>query len=205
MGQQIWRWLNERWPLSAVLRWGLEEDMPGGTSFFYIFGSALFLIFVIQVATGIWQLFYFTPTTDHAYDSLSYLRLQVPFGWLVHNLHRWGANLMVVLIGLHMSRVFFWGAYKSPRQLTWMVGVGLLLTTLAMAFTGPVLPWDQKGYWEAEVGTSMSGTVPLIGQFIQRLLRGSGDMGQATLSRFFVLHVAILPGALLALIGLHLV
>jgi ubiquinol-cytochrome c reductase cytochrome b subunit len=202
---RIWRWLNERWPLSSVLRWGLEEEMPGGTSFFYIFGSALFLIFVIQVVTGIWQLFYFTPTTDHAYDSLSYFRLQVPFGWLVHNLHRWGANLMVILIGLHMSRVFLWGAYKPPRQLTWLIGVGLLIFTLALAFTGPILPWDQKGYWEAEVGTGMSGTVPFIGPFIERLLRGGGDMGQATLSRFFVLHVAILPGILLALIGLHLV
>lgn len=205
MGQKIWRWVNERWPLSSVLRWGLEEDMPGGTSFFYVFGSALFLIFIIQVVTGIWQLFYFTPTTDHAYDSLSYLRLQVPFGWLMHNLHRWGANLMVVLVGLHMSRVFIWGAYKPPRQLTWLIGVGLVLSTLALAFTGPVLPWDQQGYWEGEVGTSMSGTVPLIGQFIQRLLRGGGDMGQATLSRFFVLHVALLPGILLTLIGLHLV
>jgi ubiquinol-cytochrome c reductase cytochrome b subunit len=202
---RIWHWLNERWPLSSVLRWGLEEEMPGGTSFFYIFGSALFLIFAIQVVTGIWQLFYFTPTTDHAYDSLSYFRLQVPFGWLIHNLHRWGANLMVILIGLHLSRVFLWGAYKPPRQLTWLIGVGLLLCTLTLAFTGPVLPWDQKGYWEAEVGTSMSGTVPFIGSFIERLLRGGGDMGQATLSRFFVLHVAILPGILLALIGLHLV
>ncbi len=205
MGRQIWRWVNERWPLSAVMRWGLEEEMIGGTSYYYIFGSALFLTFALQVITGIWQLFYFTPTTDHAYDSLSYLRLQVPFGWLIHNLHRWGANLMVVLVGLHMSRVFIWGAYKHPRQLTWLIGVGLVLSTLTLAFTGPVLPWDQKGYWEAEVGTSMSGTVPFIGQFIQRLLRGGGDMGQATLSRFFVLHIAILPGILLALIGLHLV
>jgi ubiquinol-cytochrome c reductase cytochrome b subunit len=205
MARQIWRWVNERWPLSVVMRWGLEEEMVGGTSYYYIFGSALFLTFALQVITGIWQLFYFTPTADHAYDSLSYLRLQVPFGWLIHNLHRWGANLMVVLVGLHMSRVFIWGAYKHPRQLTWLIGVGLVLSTLTLAFTGPVLPWDQKGYWEAEVGTSMSGTVPLIGQFIERLLRGSGDMGQATLSRFFVLHVAILPGILLALIGLHLV
>jgi ubiquinol-cytochrome c reductase cytochrome b subunit len=205
MWQQLRDWVDQRWPLSALLRLGLEEDMPGGTSFAYIFGSAVFLIFVIQVLTGIWQLFYFTPTTDHAYDSLSYLRLQVPFGWLIHNLHRWGANLMVILVGLHMSRVFIWGAYKHPRQLTWLIGVGLVISTLALAFTGPVLPWDQKGYWEAEVGTSMSGTVPLIGPFIERLLRGSGDMGQATLSRFFVLHVAILPGILLALIGLHLV
>jgi ubiquinol-cytochrome c reductase cytochrome b subunit len=205
MWRQVQRWVNERWPLSTLLRLGLEEEMPGGTRFAYVFGSALFMTFVLQVITGIWQLFYFTPTTDHAYDSLSYLRLQVPFGWLIHSLHRWGANGMVVLVGLHMSRVFLWGAYKPPRQLTWLIGVGLVFSTLALVFTGPVLPWDQKGYWEAEVGTSMAGTGPLIGPFIEWLLRGGGDLGQATLSRFFVLHVAILPGILVSLIGLHLV
>jgi ubiquinol-cytochrome c reductase cytochrome b subunit len=205
MWRQIWHWLNERWPLSGVLRWGLEEEMVGGTSFAYIFGSAVFLTFVIQVVTGICQLFYFTPTTDHAYDSLSYLRLQVSFGWLIHNLHRYGADAMIILVGLHMSRVFFWGAYKHPRQLTWLIGVGLLLTILAMGFSGPVLPWDEKGYWEAEVGTSIAGTVPFIGSFIQGLLRGSEEMGQLTLTRFFTLHVAILPLILVALIALHLV
>lgn len=201
----VMRWINDRWPLDALIRLGLEEEMIGGTSYAYVFGSAVFLTFVLQVVTGIWQLFYFVPSIDHAYDSLSYLRLQVAFGWLIHGLHHWGANAMIILVGLHMSRVFIWGAYKHPRQLTWLIGVGLLIFTLVLGFTGPVLPWSQLGYWEAEVGTSMAGTVPLIGQFIERLLRGGADLGELTLSRFFVLHVAILPGILLLFIGLHLI
>ena len=205
MFSRIGRWINDRWPLDALIRLGLEEEMIGGTSYAYVFGSGVFLTFVLQVVTGIWQLFYFVPSIDHAYDSLSYLRLQVPFGWLIHGLHHWGANAMIILVGLHMSRVFIWGAYKHPRQLTWLIGVGLLIFTLALGFTGPVLPWSQRGYWEAEVGTSMAGTVPLIGQFIERLLRGGADLGELTLSRFFVLHMAILPGILLLFIGLHLI
>lgn len=205
MPSKIVRWINDRWPLNAVIRWSLEEEMPGGASFAYIFGSSVLITFLLQVITGIWQLFYFVPTTDHAYDSLSYLRLEVPFGWLIHGLHRWGANAMIILIGLHLSRVFIWGAYKQPRQLTWLIGVGLLFLTLALGFTGPVLPWDQKGYWEAEVGTSMAGTAPFVGGLVEKLLRGGAEMGQLTLSRFFVLHVAILPVFLLALIGVHLI
>ncbi len=205
MFSRIGRWINDRWPLDALIRLGLEEEMIGGTSYAYVFGSAVFLTFVLQVVTGIWQLFYFVPSIDHAYDSLSYLRLQVAFGWLIHGLHHWGADAMIILVGLHMSRVFIWGAYKHPRQLTWLIGVGLLIFTLALGFTGPVLPWSQLGYWEAEVGTSMAGTVPLIGQFIERLLRGGADLGELTLSRFFVLHVTILPGILLLFIGLHLI
>ena len=205
MFSHVVRWINDRWPLDALIRLGLEEEMIGGTSYAYVFGSAVFLTFVLQVVTGIWQLFYFVPSIDHAYDSLSYLRLQVAFGWLIHGLHHWGANAMIILVGLHMSRVFIWGAYKHPRQLTWLIGVGLLIFTLALGFTGPVLPWSQLGYWEAEVGTSMAGTVPLIGQFIERLLRGGADLGELTLSRFFVLHVAILPGILLLFVGLHLI
>jgi ubiquinol-cytochrome c reductase cytochrome b subunit len=205
MLSNIKRWVSNRWPFEAFVQLILQEEMPGGTSFAYVFGSAVLLTFLLQIITGIWQLFYFVPTTDHAYDSLNFLRLQVPFGWLVHGLHRWGANAMIILVGLHMSRVFIWGAYKHPRQLTWLLGVGLLITTLALGFTGPVLPWHQQGYWEAEVGTSMAGTVPILGQFIARLLRGGAGLSELTLSRFFVLHVAILPAILLALIGLHIV
>jgi ubiquinol-cytochrome c reductase cytochrome b subunit len=198
-------WINERWPLDALIRVGLEEEMPGGTRFSYIFGSSVLTMFLLQVITGIWQLFYFVPTVDHGYVSLSYFRTQVPFGWLIHGLHYWGASAMIVLIGLHMSRVFLWGAYKHPRQLTWLIGVCLLLFTLGLGFTGPVLPWDERGYWEAEVGTSMAGTVPYVGTAIADLLRGSPDLGQKTVSRFFVLHVALLPVILAVLIGLHLV
>ncbi len=198
-------WINDRWPLRDLIRLGLEEDIPGGASYAYIFGSSALIMFAVQAATGIFQLFYYVPTVDHAYSSLSYLRLSVPFGWLIHGLHYWGANAMLVLVWLHLSRVFIWGAYKKPRELTWLIGVFLLLTTLGMSFTGAPLPWDETGYWATEVGTSIAGTVPLLGDFLKRLLRGSETMGQLALSRFFILHVAILPGLLATLIAVHLV
>jgi ubiquinol-cytochrome c reductase cytochrome b subunit len=201
----IGRWINERWPVAALLRLGFEEDMPGGASFAYIFGSATLILFLLQVVTGICQLFYYVPTIDHAYDSLSYLRTEVPFGWLIHSLHYWGASAMVLLIGLHMVRVFIWGAYKHPRELTWLVGVSLLLVTLGISFTGPTLAWDERGYWVAEVGTSIAGTVPVVGDWVKQLLCGGTTMGQLTLSRFFILHIAILPGILMVLIGIHLI
>lgn len=205
MFSKIYRWINDRWPLTALIRIGLEEEMPGGASFAYIFGSATLIIFLLQGVTGVCQLFYYVPTIDHAYISLNYFRIEVPFGWLIHSLHYWGASMMVVLVGLHMCQVFIWGAYKHPRQLTWLIGVANLLITLGISFTGPTLHWDELGYWAAEVGTSIAGTVPLVGDIVKRLLRGGETMGQLTLSRFFILHIAILPGILMGLIGIHLV
>jgi len=205
MVSRIRRWVDDRWPLSAVLRLGLEEDIPGGASIAYTLGSATLLVFTLQVVTGVWQLFYYVPTVDHAYDSLDYLRTGVPFGWLIHGLHYWGANAMVILAALHMARVFVWGAYKKPREVTWILGVFLLILTLGMSFTGAPLPWDERGYWAAEVGTSIAGTVPLVGNTVMEILRGGPSMGQLTLSRFFVLHVALIPGVISGLIILHLV
>ncbi len=198
-------WINERWPLDAVIRWSLEEEMAGGTSYAYTFGSAVLLTFLLQVVTGVFQFVYLAPTVDHAYDSLNYLRIEVPFGWLIHGLHYWGAAAMLILVGLHMSVNFIYGAYKNPRQLTWVIGTCLLLLTQAQVFTGPVLPWDERGYWEGEVGTSIAGTAPIIGDFVKRILRGGYAMSQLTLSRFFVLHAAIIPALLLAFIPIHIV
>ncbi len=205
MFSRIIRWLNERWPLEPLLRLALEEEMPGGTSYVYVFGSSVFIVFLLQVLTGVWQLLYYVPMIDRAYDSLNYLRIEVPFGWLIHGLHYWGASAMIILVGLHFSQAFIWGAYKNPRQLTWLIGVAQLLVTLALGFTGPVLPWDERGYWEAEVAVSSSGTVPLLGTVARNLLSGGSILGQMTLSRFFFLHVAVLPGLLMICIGLHLV
>lgn len=205
MPSKIIRWINDRWPLDAVIRWSLEEEMPGGASYAYVFGSAVLLIFLLQVITGLWQLLYFVPTIDRGYGSLNYLRTEIPFGWLIHGLHYWGASAMIILVGLHISQVYIWGAYKNPRQLTWLIGVGNLLFTLALGFSGPVLPWDERGYWEAEVATSSAGTVPLLGTLARNLLQGGPLLGQMTLSRFFFLHIAILPAILILFIVLHLV
>jgi ubiquinol-cytochrome c reductase cytochrome b subunit len=198
-------WINERWPLSKLIRLSLDEEIAGGSSFFYTEGSAIFIIFALQAVTGILQIFFYVPTVDHAYNSLSYLRTEVPFGWLIHNLHYWGAQLMIVVVVLHMIRVFVWGAYKSPRELVWLAGVLLLLITMTFSFTGAPLAWDQSGYWDDEVGTSIAGTIPVIGGIIKRFLRGGEMMGQLTISRFFAMHTSVLPLVLVAIFGIHFV
>src|ERR1017187_2121121 len=198
-------WVEKRWPLSAVVRWGSVEEIPGGAKFAYVLGSATLILFAVLMITGVWQLLYYVPTVDHAYDSVMYLRLQVPFGWLVHGLHYWAAQGFIVVMGLHMARVFIWAAYKKPRELTWVLGVVLLLLGAAFIFTGAILPWDAMGYWAGEVGTSMGGTVPVIGTFLKLLMRGGDAMGQMTLSRAFVVHVAILPALTVFFIAAHLV
>jgi len=198
-------WVNQRWPLNRLLEGALTEEVAGGASFAYSMGSIVLFLLLLQALTGVFQLFYYVPTTDHAYDSLNYLRTQVPFGWLIHNLHYWGANAMVVMLCVHISRVYIWGAYQRPRELTWLLGVGLFFLTLGMTFTGAPLPWDELGYWAMEVGSSIAGTIPGIGLELKHLLRGGGTMSQLTLSRMFVVHVALLPGLLAALVAAHLV
>ena len=198
-------WLNDRWPFSTFVRLALDEEIPGGSRVAYTLGSALLTVFILQAATGILQLFFYVPTVDHAYDSVSYLRTQIPFGWLINGLHFWGANAMVVLVLLHISRVFIWGAYKRPRELTWLFGVALLLFVMGLSFTGGPLSWDQRAYWEAEVGTSIPGSIPIVGDMIKQVMRGGEEMGQFTLSRLFIVHTAILPVTLVVLILAHLI
>ncbi len=202
---RISAWINERWPLSASVRLALDEEMAGGSSYAYVFGSSALIVFLLQAATGIWQLFYYVPVLGQGYNSLNYLRTEVPFGWLIHGLHFWGASAMVVLVILHMSQVFIWGAYKRPHELQWVSGIFLFLLTMAMSLTGGALPWDKRSYWLVEVASSAAGTVPVVGDFIKRIMLGGGVIGQLTLSRFFILHAAILSGALLVLAVIHLV
>ncbi len=197
-------WIDRRLPVSPILHWGLREDIPGGASYAYVFGAVNLVLFLLLVVTGVLQLFYYVPTTDHAYESVMYLRLQVPFGWLIHGLHYWCAQAFILMVGVHAAQVFVWGAYKTPREVTWITGVLLLLLVAAIAFTGPLLAWDQLGYWAAEVGTSIAGTVPWIGDFLQRFARGGETMGQQTVSRFFIFHVAIVPAVLFGFIIIHL-
>lgn len=201
---KIKEWIDARWPLSSLVRLTLEEEIPGGARFVYTLGSAVLIVFALQALTGIMQLFFYVPSTDHAYDSISYLRTRVPFGWLIHGLHYWGAQLMVILVLLHMSRVFLWGAYKKPRELTWLAGLTLFLVTMGFSFTGSPLHWDQRGYWIGEVSTSVPSTAPVLGDFIKRFMRGGEEMGQLALSRLFTLHAAVLPLALVALFAIHI-
>jgi quinol-cytochrome oxidoreductase complex cytochrome b subunit len=169
----------------------------------YTLGSATLFVAIIQIVTGILLTMYYVPTPDHAYDSVVYITTQVPAGWFIRGLHHWGASAMVVLVVLHMLRVFFYGAYKYPREATWVTGILLLLVVIGFGFTGYLLPWDQKAYWATIVGTRIAGVAPVIGEWILRIARGGEELSALTLARFFGTHVWILPVTLVTLILMH--
>ena len=198
-------WVDERSGLVTFFTEFLHEEIPGGTRFSYTLGSACMFLLTLQIVTGIWQLFYYVPTIDYAYSSLNYLRLQVPYGWLIHGIHYWGGTLFTIIVGLHALRVFIWGSYKKPREMVWLIGILLIILTALFMFTGPVLPWDKNGYWAGQVGIGIAGSVPIVGPFTQMILQGANKMGQMALLRIYVLHVAILPAAICGFVMLHLV
>jgi ubiquinol-cytochrome c reductase cytochrome b subunit len=198
-------WFEARLPIRRAARRMLDEQVPGGAKFTYALGSTTLLTFLVLAVTGIVQLFYYSPSTADAYASVNYLRFQVPFGWLVHGLHYWAATLMIVLALLHLVQVFVWGAFKKPREMTWILGVLLLLGTIAATFTGNPLAWDEKGYWAARVGSGIAGSVPLIGGWLRDVVFGGSTVGQLTLSHFFGLHVAIIPLVIGVILATHLV
>ncbi|MCS7010108.1 MAG: cytochrome b N-terminal domain-containing protein [Anaerolineales bacterium] len=203
MWRKLYQWLEERLGLSDLYKSLLDRPEPKG-NWWNTLGSASLFLFLMQGLTGIFLTVYYTPSPDHAYDSIQYIMTGVRFGWLIRGIHHWGASLMVLVVFIHMLRVFVTASYKYPRELTWLVGVGLLLLTLGMGFTGYLLPWNQKSYWATTVGTAIAGTAPFIGEFIMKALRGGSDLSALTLSRFFAAHIWILPGLLAALIGVHL-
>jgi ubiquinol-cytochrome c reductase cytochrome b subunit len=197
-------WLDERVDLIGVRRGLLDRKMPGGLTLWHTLGSATLIVFVVQVVTGVVLAMYYSASPDHAYDSIRYLQDQVAMGSVIRGIHHWGSSAMVVLVLAHMTRVFVMGAYKYPREINWLLGVMLLFIVLAFGFTGYLLPWDQKAYWATQVGTNMAGTTPVVGGVLVRLLRGGGQLGAATLSRFFALHVLLLPLLLGTVVFLHL-
>lgn len=197
-------WLEERTGLSPVLRALLHVRVPMEARTYYFGGIALFL-FGIQVATGTLLSLYYKPTPDAAYDSVLSITSDVNFGWLIRSIHHWGANLMIVFVVLHLLRVFFQAAYKFPRELTWTMGVVLLMLTLGFGFTGYLLPWDQRAYWATVVGTEIAGGIPVVGEPLLHLLRGGADVTEATLSRFFGIHVLALPLLTAGALAVHLV
>lgn len=204
MASRIYTWLDSRLKLSPLETTLLDEPIPGGASWIYVFGSATLFLFVLQAVTGMFLAVYYAPTPDHAYDSVQFIEQQVSFGWFVRGLHHWGASGMVIAVGLHMLQVFLYGAFKPPREMMWMVGVVLFLLVMAFAFTGYLLPWDQTAYWATQVGINMVGTVPLVGDFLVRVMRGGETLGALTLSRFFAVHVLFLPALIVSGILLHL-
>lgn len=197
-------WFDRRLQLGDSLLPVLRHKVPRGLGWWYVFGSATMTCFVLQVLTGICLALYYVPSASDAYASLEALNYCVTFGWLLRAIHYWSASGMVVLMGLHVTRVFLFAAYKYPRELTWIIGVGLLVLTLGLAFTGQVLRWDQDAYWGIGVGMSMVGRVPVLGPHLVRLVLGGPIIGGDTLSRFFSLHVFWLPGLLIGLLVIHL-
>jgi quinol-cytochrome oxidoreductase complex cytochrome b subunit len=171
----------------------------------YTFGLGLIalFLFIILAFTGIWLMFYYFPSEAEAYNRMLDLRSSVDFGFVLRNLHKWSAEAMVLVVVLHMARVFLTGAYKPPREFNWVIGVILLLLTLGLSFTGYLLPWDQLAFWAVTVGTSIAGYAPIVGEPIRQLLLGSDSVGQEALIRFYVLHVSILPGILAVFIAIH--
>jgi menaquinol-cytochrome c reductase cytochrome b subunit len=197
-------WVDERTMLSGSMRWLLFRKVPKG-NWFYTLGSATLFAFLSQAVTGVFLAMYYRPDpSGGAYESIRYVTNDVFLGQFVRGMHKWGSSVMVILIFLHMGRTFFFGAYKYPRELNWVIGVVLLILTMTMSFTGYLLPFDQRAYWATIVGVNINGTGPLIGPYLSDFLRAGPDFGATTLSRFYAIHMLLVPGAIAALIGAHL-
>ena len=203
MAARVMAWLDERMGLLTIWNTVFDRKVPR-VNWWFTLGSASLFLAVMQGATGIFLTVYYVPTPEDAYNSIEYIMNDVAFGWLVRGIHHWGASLMIVIVFLHMLRVFIYGAYKYPREVTWITGVVLLLATLGSGFTGYLLPWNQQSYWATVVGTSIVGTVPVVGDFFVRVLRAGDSLTFLTLSRFFGAHIWILPAILFSMIGVHL-
>jgi menaquinol-cytochrome c reductase cytochrome b subunit len=204
MASRIGQWLDERTGWRGGWTAIFLRKIPK-VNWLYTLGSATLFVAVLQFVTGILLTIYYVPEPQQAYASVQYITNELSFGWLIRGLHHWGASAMVLLVILHMIRVIMYGAYKYPREVTWITGVVLLLLTFAFGFTGYLLPWDQRAYWATVVGTEIGSVPPLIGGFIHDLMLGGPEISGLTLSRFFGAHVWVLPSVLLLLVGVHLV
>jgi len=203
MVKGIGNWMDERFGWRGIWDAIFKRKIPH-VNWFYTLGSATLFVAVNQAITGILLTLYYVPTPDHAYDSVVYITTQLPAGWLIRGLHHWGASAMVILTVAHLLRVFFYGAYKYPREVTWMTGIVLLIVVIGFGFTGYLLPWDQKAYWATTVGTRIAGVAPFLGDWMLRIARGGPELSAVTLARFYGTHVWVLPAILALSVGLHL-
>ena len=204
-GKSAVDWIDERTSLSGGVRWLMFRKVPKGTNWFYTLGSATMIAFLSQAVTGVFLAMYYRPdAAGGAYESVRNITNNVFLGQFVRGMHKWGSTVMVILVFLHMGRTFFFGAYKYPRELNWVIGVVLLILTMTMSFTGYLLPLDQRSYWATIVGVNINGSGPLIGPFLNDFLRAGPEFTATTLSRFYAIHMLLVPGAIAAMLGAHL-
>jgi len=205
MKHTLFSWLDERLHFAGIKNVLDKKEVPihKHTIWYYLGGMTLFL-FIVQFVTGILLLFYYRPSAEEAFESVQYIMNEVYFGWLIHNIHSWAANVLIAVVVLHMVSVFFMRAYRGPREITWISGVILLFIALGFGFTGYLLPWNELAYFATAVGTEMAGSVPVLGQWLLEFLRGGPDITGATLNRFFAIHVWVLPAGFFLFVLLHL-
>ena len=196
-------WLDERTGVKEIMHHVLHEPIPGGARFAYVFGSGLLFIFLLQVVTGVSLALYYTPTAETAHTSVAYITKQVAGGAFLRSLHSYGSSAMIIVLVLHFLQTFLYGSFKGRRELLWLSGAVLSFLVLGMGFTGYLLPWDQKAYFATAVGTNVVGEMPLIGNLLTRLMRGGDAIGTLTLSRFYVAHVFLIPGAIFSFLAAH--
>ena len=196
-------WVDERTSLSGGARWLMFRKIPKGTNWFYTLGSATLFAFLNQAVTGVFLSMFYDPSPTRAYESVRYITNEAFLGEFVRGMHKWGSSVMIVLIFLHMARTFFFGAYKYPRELNWVIGVVLVILTFVMGLTGYLLPFDQRSYWATVVANNITASGPLVGPYLADFLRAGPDFGATTLSRFYAIHMLLVPGAIAALIGAH--
>jgi menaquinol-cytochrome c reductase cytochrome b subunit len=201
---QVVGYVDERTGAGPFLRGFLYRKVPIGTNWFYTLGSATMFAFLSQAVTGVFLAMYYRPSATEAYSSIQHINDDVFLGQFVHGMHKWGSSVMVILVFLHMGRTFFFGAYKYPRELNWVIGVVLLILTMAMAFTGYLLPFDQRSFWATVVGVNINASGPIIGPYLADFLRAGSEFTATTLSRFYAIHMLLIPGLIAALIGAHL-
>jgi ubiquinol-cytochrome c reductase cytochrome b subunit len=197
-------WIEERTGLFGFIKHHLDEPMPPGVGWWQTLGNLLLTLLIFQFITGFALAMFYAPTPDHAYESVKHITENVPLGAFIRGLHHWGSSFIMLVVVLHILRVFFWGAYKKPRELTWVIGVAIFQVILAFAFTGYLLIWDQKAYWATVVGTRFASTVPIIGEWVMHFLRGGKEVGALTLTRFYAIHIMLLPVTLVLLTAAHL-
>jgi ubiquinol-cytochrome c reductase cytochrome b subunit len=197
------RWVDDRTGYRAALREALEEPIPGGARWRYVFGSALTAAFAIQLVTGLLLMATYSPSATTAWGSVYYITYQMQLGWFLRGIHHFGSQAMIVLLALHLIQVLLAGAYRAPREFNWWFGMVLFLLTVGLSLTGYLLPWDQKGYWATKVATNIAGGAPGLGPYIQRIIVGGADYGNQTLTRFYALHVGILPLLLIGVLVIH--